>query len=328
MADQANATEKAFALLAQRRQNARVTAQRHQEEIAILIPEIVSLQAELNQTSIRLSKLVLERPDHFSEALNRLRDNNLKTQEEIKRILVEHGYPQDYLSVRYTCQKCGDSGYVNGKRCSCLTALIRKIGAEELNAVTPLKLSGFEQFKLDYYPNTADENGVVPRQQMEKVFSFCIKYARSFSKKSPSLFFVGDTGLGKTHLSLAIAKTVLEKGYAVIYGSAQDLFRSMEKEHFGREKPDKDTLQALLDCDLLVMDDLGAEFDSNYYTTCLYNIVNARLSAGRPTIISSNLTISQVQEKYSERIVSRLFSMYQVLRFSGKDIRQLKRCEW
>ena len=327
MPDSSATIEKANAVLADRRQNARVAAQRHWEEISLQLPEIAALRAELNSTSIRLSRLILNRPENFAQALAELREENLSAQERVRVLLVEHGYPQDYLEIKYSCPNCQDSGYVGKKRCVCLNKLIQQIRIQQMQEERLLPMATFQSFKLDYYPDTPGEDGIVPREQMEKVFHFCARYAQGFSDKSPSLLMLGGTGLGKTHLSQAIARAVMEKGYHVLYGAAQDFFRAAEKEHFGREKADKDTLGGLTECDLLILDDLGAEFESNYYTSCLYHIVNSRLNAGKQTVISSNPTVKQLEARYSDRIISRLFSMYQILRFTGRDIRQLKSFE-
>ena len=324
MPDSSAIVEKANAVLAQRRQAARVAAKRHWEEISVAVPEVAALRETLNTTSIRLSRLILSRPADFAEALDELREENLSAQERVRALLLENGYPQDYLETKYTCPLCNDNGYVGKKRCDCLNRLIQQLRAQQLQEEHLLPASSFQSFKLDYYPDTPGEDGIVPREQMERVFHFCARYAQGFSEKSPSLLMLGGTGLGKTHLSQAIAGVVLEKGHSVLYGSAQDFFRAAEKEHFGREKADRDTLESLTECDLLILDDLGAEFESPYYTSCLYYIVNSRLNAGKQTVISSNLTAKQLEARYSDRIISRLFSMYQILRFTGRDIRQLK----
>ena len=316
--------EKANAVLADRRQNARVEIQHHWEEISHKVPEISVLRAKLNSTSIRLSRLILNRSENFAEALAQLREENLSAQEQVKVLLEENGYPQDYLEVKYTCPDCQDSGYVGKKRCGCLNDLIRQLRAQQTQEECLLPEATFQGFKLEYYPDLPGDNGIAAREQMDKVLHFCIRYAQGFCEKSPSLLMLGGTGLGKTHLSQAIAKTVMEKGYFVLIGTAQDFFRAAEKEHFGREKTDRDTLGTLTECDLLILDDLGAEFESNYYTSCLYYILNSRLNNGKQTVISSNLTAKQLETRYSDRIISRLFSMYQILRFTGRDIRQLK----
>ena len=318
--------KQADSVLAQRRQNANVTASLHLQEIALKVPEILSYKAELAGTNAKLVQLILEKPADMKTAIQQIRDNNLAVQEKIKELLLSHGYPENYLKTKYICPYCEDTGFADGKHCVCYHQLLKKLNAEKINELSPLALSDFKSFKLDYYPDIGG-NGVSPRRQMEKVYAFCVKYAENFSLKSFNLLLLGDTGLGKTHLSLAIGRAALEKGYDVIYGSAQDLFRQAEREHFGRAGTEEETLSSLLECDLLILDDLGAEFDSSYYTSCLYHIVNSRMNTGRPTIINTNLKEEQMQGRYSARIVSRLFAGYQLLRFEGRDIRQLKSLE-
>ena len=164
----------------------------------------------------------------------------------------------------------------------------------------------------------------MPRKKMEEILHYCEKYADEFSTESKSICMSGQTGVGKTHLSLSIAKVVISKGFNVIYGSSQDLLRDVEREHFGKSNDDKDALGSLLGCDLLIMDDLGTEFESSFYNSVIYNVINSRLNRGLPTIISTNLSLSELESRYSDRVVSRLM-VYDFLRFVGSDIRQIKR---
>ena len=157
---------------------------------------------------------------------------------------------------------------------------------------------------------------------MESVLNYCKEYAADFSRRSPSLLLYGKTGLGKTHLSLAIAGKAVEEGYGVIYSSAQNLFNKLEKDKFG--KADTNTEETILDCDLLIIDDLGAEFTTQFTVSALYNIVNSRELEGKPTIISTNLMPEQLTKAYGERIASRILSNYVMLYFDGSDIRQIK----
>lgn len=318
-----NITNKARTILAQRRQAAQMTANLHMQEISETIPELLRLKAELAETGAQLVQVVLARPANLDDLVEKLRDHNLTIQQKMKTLLAEKGYPEDYLKVKYTCPDCEDTGYVGNQKCACMLRLIKRLSAESMNELSPLTLSDFEGFQLDYYPDNT-VGAVNPRKQMGNVYQYCKRYAETFTMASPSLLLYGSTGLGKTHLSLAIARAVLEKGYSAVYGSAQDLFRQIEREHFGKDSADKDTLGRLLECDLLILDDLGAEFESSYYTSCLYNIVNSRISMQKPTIISSNLEPAQLQQRYPDRIVSRLLAVYRHLAFVGKDIRQLK----
>lgn len=316
-------TNRARAILAQRRQTAQVTANRRQEEITEKIPAYADQKKELAQTGTKLVQVVLAKPKDLDRKVAAIKEQNLAIQERMKALLVENGYPEDYLKVKYSCPFCEDTGYVERKQCRCLTQLIKQLGAEGMNRMSPLSLSDFDTFDLSYYPNQPEKE-VNPREQMKRVYQYCKNYAESFYTGSTNLLLYGNTGLGKTHLSLSIAQVAMGKGYSAVYGSAQDLFRQVEKEHFGRDNPEKDTIGGLLNCDLLILDDLGAEFESNYYTSCLYNIINSRYNLKKPTIISTNLTPIQIKQRYPDRIVSRLLAGYQHLQFVGKDIRQIK----
>ncbi len=313
----------ALGIIEARRQNARFTADEHLREIEQKFPDIARRKRELADTSIALTRIILEKPADAQKLLHQLKEHNLQLQAEIRSMLRQKGFPEDYLSIRYTCPVCSDTGYVHSRKCECLQQLVRDLATQALNEMSPLTLSEFSSFRLDYYPDTPiDDSGVIPRSQMEKIFLYCRAYADHFRPNAQSLFMIGNTGLGKTHLSLAIAKQVIAQGYTVLYGSVQDFLRDINAEQFGRVA-DRDTLGLLLDADLLILDDLGAEFDSNFNSATIYNIINTRANQNRPMIINTNLRVGELEAKYSARIVSRLF-VFDVLRFRGKDIRQLK----
>jgi len=303
----------------------KVALHQREAEIAEKLPAVMDVRAKLAQTSVMVSKLVLSRSTDVVSAVEKIRDANLALQAEEKRLLREGGYPEDYLKLRIHCEKCGDTGYENGIRCSCLDARIRKIELAKLNAVSSLRLTGFDDFDLRYYPETLVDGQNTIRDRMSRILNFCRSYASTFSPQSGSILMGGNTGLGKTHLSLAIAAEVINRGYGVVYGSAQDFLRRIEQEHFHPEKDDDDTLKGLLECDLLILDDLGAEFATPFTRSTIYNIISTRLSREKPTIISTNLSRADMQEQYTDRVVSRIFSQYQVLGFMGSDIRQLRR---
>lgn len=309
----------------ERRRTAAVVRQAERtERIAREIPQVLAIQRELGLTSVRLSKMILEKRTDLAQGLEQLKEANLALQAREKELLASKGYPADYLELHYTCPACKDTGYVNGRPCACLTELIRRERLRELNRVSNLELCDFGSFQLGYYSTERDPaTGVVPRKIMEEIYQFCRSYAENFRPDSRGIFMIGDTGLGKTHLSLAIAQGVIAKGFTVAYGSAQDFLRTVEEEHFGRA-PDQDTLEGLLDVDLLILDDLGAEFPSPFNLATVYNLINTRCNRRKPTIISTNLTAQELEQKYSHRVVSRLFSLLDCLRFVGKDIRQIR----
>ena len=183
----------------------------------------------------------------------------------------------------------------------------------------------FENFDLNYYRGFQTENGGSCYQAMEKVYFFCQEYARQFTNHSSSILMFGKTGRGKTHLSLAIANRVLQNGYNVLYDSAINFLRQVEKEHFGRGGSNDDTLDTLLSCDLLILDDLGTEFHKQFYQSTVYNIINTRMNRDLPTIISTNLNHNEISALYDERITSRIYTTYTCLHFVGQDVRVLKK---
>lgn len=311
-------------LIDRRHADARSALDSRTEEIRAKAPEIIALKRELAQTSIKLSKIILGGGDNVPAMLDDLKQRNLYIQSRIREMLQEVGYPPDYLTLKPSCDLCQDTGFVGNQKCECLLRAARSIGTEKLNRMSPLSLCGFEGFRLEYYPDKPDGTGQNPREVMRKILSYCQQYAADFNENSGSIFMLGDTGLGKTHLSLAIASKVIDKGYNVLYGCGQDFLHSIENEHFGRVQ-DSDTLGAILQADLLILDDLGAEYGTEFYVSTIYNIVNTRLNTGRPTIISSNLTVKEIEKKYNRRIVSRLFSSYTCLRFVGNDVRLQKK---
>ena len=318
--------EKAENIIKQRRFSAENRLNERIEEIQNTIPEIKEIMTIISQTSIELSKLIIRKESNFTESFNKIKNQNIQGQATIKKLLIQNNYPEDYLEPVYECSDCKDKGYINGERCSCFNKLLTRFAVEKLNSEANMPECDFEHFSLEYYRGISTPNCPDCFRKMSENLQFCIEYADSFSINSESLFIIGQTGIGKTHISLAIAKEVSAKGFSVAYGSLLNYMRIIEREHFGRSSaPEADTLQILINTDLLILDDLGSEFQTSFYESSLYNILNSRINLGLPTIISSNLTISDLQQKYNDRIISRLLSVYKMLPFVGQDIRQLKR---
>lgn len=316
-------SEKIFTLagekLAGRKMKAEDEARRRHDELVLSFPEIFELEDKMRKSAYGLVGIIGMGEKSVSY-IEKLKQDNLFAQSEIKRILAENGYPENYFEPAYTCAACSDTGIKNGKLCSCHLELLRQLSYEQLCKGSPLKISSFNDFKLDYYKNDSSTY-----DQMRRIFEYCVNYAKNFDLNSESIFMSGKTGLGKTHLSLAIAGEVLNKGYGVVYGSAQNLFSDIEKEHFGRaDNPDGTTEKMLLECDLLILDDLGAEFITNFTVATLGNIVNTRLLTGKPTIISTNYDFDEFSKKYSGRTTSRVLGEYSIMFFEGEDIRQKK----
>lgn len=311
--------KKAEQELAERRSRALAEREEHHRIAVAAVPEILETEEKMSSAGLATIKALGMGADDAKEYIRKLSEINLAAQTQRSLLLKNAGFPENWLNVRYSCKKCEDKGFVNGIMCDCFKELLKSLEYEKLCSNLPVNKCRFDNFKLDYY---SDGIGTSPRRRMESVLDFCKTYAAEFSQKSSSLLLYGHTGLGKTHLSLAIAGKVVEDGHGVIYSSAQNLFNKLEKEKFGRS--DGNTEENILGCDLLIIDDLGAEFTTQFTVSALYNIVNSRELEGKPTIISTNLTPEQLLSTYSERIASRILNNYTLLRFDGTDIRQIK----
>lgn len=314
---------KAKEILSQRKATAEKEAEMRHSAAVALCPEIAKIEREMASHGADVVKAV-GMGANLDEYIKSLATANLKAQARRKELLKSAGFPEDYLEVKYTCDICKDTGYNKEFYCQCYRKLIRDVAREELGINSPLKKCTFSSFRLDRYPDVIDSIiGINQREHMKNNFEYCKEYAENFTPNSNGLFMYGKTGLGKTHLSLAIANEVLNKGYDVYYGSVQSIMDKLEGEHFGRLPREDSIKEDILNCDLLIIDDLGTEFSTQFTNAELYNIINSRMLSSLPTIISTNLEMEQVAEKYSQRVASRIMGSADALYFCGKDIRQM-----
>lgn len=309
--------------LERRHEKANIEAQARFDEISENVPELAVIRQKLSRIGFCISKVFLDSPDKKGE-IEKLMKESLALQEQRKQVLVEHGYDADALSVKYTCPACEDTGFIKNRMCKCHIDLLRDIEHDRLAQIAPLDECTFDTFDVRYYPEEAEDNGISPRLKAEKILNSCKKYAINFTNSSPNIIFMGGTGLGKTHLSLAIANVAINRGYSVVYGSSHNILSSLQNESFGRTDNLRYNERAVLNCDLLIIDDLGTEFRSSYTTACMYNIINSRISSKLPTIISTNYNFDELEEKYDQRVVSRIAGEYNRLVLVGNDIRYIK----
>ncbi|MBE6748985.1 MAG: ATP-binding protein [Ruminococcaceae bacterium] len=311
---------KAEVELKKRRDNAEQLAEMRRKQILNKHPELSEIENIIRNAALEVIKGL---GSGKSVDVKGLSEKNLKAQKEKAELLTKNGYPEDYLEPQYSCKLCNDSGILNGKLCSCHLEILKKISMSEYSCSSILAVSTFDTFDLKYYSAEKDMNlGYSPREYMEASFDFLKSYAENFNKNSSSFFFTGATGLGKTHLSLAVMNKVTEKGFSVFYGSADNIIKQMEKERFGRSNGDIE--EEIENADLLIIDDLGTEFKTAFSETAVYQLINNAILNGKPMIISSNLSIDELEERYGQRVVSRLNS-FEVVNFIGTDIRQIKK---
>lgn len=319
--------QKAQRALDESRAAAQRDAERRRAALYAELPQLAQIERELSATGLAAAQAAISGGGDAPKLIDELRARNLALQERRARILRDAGKPADALEVCYACPKCEDTGYIGQTQCACLKTLLRELAYESLGDMSGAGDCRFETFDLSYYPvQPCGPYNIVPRRAMEKVLSACRDYARTFSLKSESLLFLGGTGLGKTHLSLAIAHEVISQGYGVVYTTAPRLLDRLQTQQFSRGAGGGTDYQALVgECDLLVIDDLGAEFSTSFSVAALYNLINSRIIERRPTVISTNFDEQVLRERYGDRILSRLLCAYRPMQFYGEDIRMLKR---
>ena len=298
-------------------QRARRNADMRADEVYLRIPRIKEIDVALSRTALEIMSAVTNGKESAEDALARVRAKNAALIEEREALLKSAGYPEDYTDVHYDCEKCGDTGYVDGKMCECMKRELVMAGYKSSGLGRLIATQSFENFSLDYY-----KSGGANYKNMELYFTSLRSFARGFSADTYKNFLlVGGTGLGKTHLSTAVAKTVIERGFDVLYVSAIDMFADFEQKQFGNGE---DNTRRYFDCDLLIIDDLGTELTNQFTVSCLYNVINSRINSARSTFINTNLSKKEIETKYAERITSRLFGEYYPLVFTGVDIRKQK----
>lgn len=292
-------------------------------------PKIRELDQEIKGTVIDVIGFALSNGGNPETAIEDIRDENLYLQSELRNELMAAGFSADYVDYKYLCEKCHDTGYQGAKICSCLLDIYKQEQKKDLSSLFKLGTETFDNFELDYYDDAADPaTRISPRQRMEVIYETCLEYARKFGKNSCNLFLNGGTGLGKTFLSACIARVVSDRGFSVVYDTASAVFSKFEDEKFSKSEDSKslrEDVNRYLNCDLLILDDLGTEMTTTFTVSALYTLINTRLTLGKKTVMNSNLSLEELRGRYSLQIMSRLVGEYQILTFFGRDIRLLKK---
>lgn len=290
-------------------------------EIEKKLPEVFNIEKKIANLSINIAVNAFKNSeDKNATSLKDLRKQITDLRVKKSELLVSNGYPIDYVSMHYKCPKCKDTGYIGSKKCICYKQNLVKLYYKDSAFSNVLEENNFENFRIDYFSSSRpDDAPKSPRKNIEStIMPFVMNYIKNFSSTKSNLFFYGKSGTGKTFLSNCIAKDLLDKGFLVVYRTADDLIQDLKKVKFENDTSLEDLL---LNCDLLVIDDLGTESINDFTSTELFNLLNKRLLNNKKMLISSNCGINELSRSYTERITSRLFGNFKLFKFYGEDIR-------
>lgn len=302
---------------AEKARNAFESAELKKAELHKQIPLLAQLDDEISRLPLAILHEAGIGKEGLEERLAKLKKEYDDLLSARAMLLKENGYPENYTDVIYECPKCRDTGYDGINLCECAKRQLILESYKSSGIYKLITTQSFDNFSLDVYKTAEQKNA------MTKVYNEAKKYAAEFTPEaSPSLLFVGDTGQGKTHISSAIAKAVIDKGFGVVYETAPGMMMRLEKAHFDRESNGED--ERYLTCDLLIIDDLGAEYTNRMTLSYLYNIINTRLLNSLPMIISTNLSPFELEKRYERRMSSRLVGEFKVFGFKGIDMRSKK----
>lgn len=290
------------------------TAKHRREKLYHDVPEIDAIDRKI---AVRMLDMTKKAISGNTSTVASTKDEVLNLRMKKAELMTKNGFPQDYLEDIFTCPICKDTGYVNGKVCSCLEKIYKKELTKQLSGLLRTGNESFDRFSLDYYYGP-------DREHMQKVLQLCREFADVFPNAS-NLILSGAPGLGKTFLSACIAREIADRGYSVIYDTAITCLGAFERQQFAKDLEQEQAasrVNSMLECDLMILDDLGTEQPTPATVSALYNLINTRLNNGKITVINTNLNSDSIKKRYTPAICSRLDGYFITIPFVGTDIRQ------
>ena len=295
------------------------------DEISQKFPEIIELDNKIQKLSLQMAVSVLK-SDDSEKVVDKFKEDITDLRIRKCEMLVERGYDPEYLNLYYHCKRCKDTGFIGNIKCNCYKRKLIELYYKNSELENTIKFNNFDNFDLSLFSShrLGDEK-FSPRKNMENNLEYILKdYLPNFSKISTNLLFYGNPGSGKTYLSYCISKAILDMGYLVVYKTSDELIKNLRDIRFNNDS----TLESLiLECDLLIIDDLGAEHLNEFSITELFNVINKRILTNKKMLISTNLTLPGITKQYSERIASRLIGEFKLCKFYSEDIRIKKNLE-
>ncbi|KXZ40731.1 DNA replication protein DnaC [Alkalithermobacter thermoalcaliphilus JW-YL-7 = DSM 7308] len=308
----------------------KVELEKRKEEVYSKIPQIKEIDEKIFKIGLDLARSVLQSPEQRDVITKKCKEEMEKLRSEKINLMQMYGYSLDYLDIKYVCTSCKDTGFLqNGKKCSCLNQKLINLAYKMSNLSKVLEKENFNTFNDKLFSDKkSDSEQASPRENIWHIYSICESFILNFDKDNgENLLFYGTTGLGKTFMCNCIAKELLDRGKIVIYQTAFKILEIIEEYKFKKDTSSltRENYKLLFDCDLLIIDDLGTEVTNSFTTSEIFNIVNTRLIQGKKTIISTNLSPMEIANTYTDRIFSRIFSNFRILKFYGQDLRWEKR---
>lgn len=297
-----------------------------QNKIYKMIPKVKEIDDKIKLTSLKMAKEILSNPDDNEKIVQKTKEEIDKLKMEKAYLLSEANIPIDYLELKYDCDECKDTGYLeDGNKCHCLMQSLINRAYKMSNLETILEKENFKNFDINVFSNEPfEDEKLTPRENMLDILSIAESFVADFDKpNAPNLLFYGTTGLGKTYLCSCIAKALLDKNKIVIYQTAFTILELLSNRRFRAETSEMSEFEynLLFECDLLIIDDLGTEITNTFTNAEIFNIVNTRILKNKKTIISTNLTPSELSSVYTDRVFSRISDKFLPLKFYGKDLR-------
>ena len=297
---------------------------KRQQNVYNKVPEVVFINEQISSLSVKQARKLLEGD---ANALSDLREQVRLLSKQKEDLMVQAGFPADYLEPIYDCPDCKDTGYVNNQKCHCFRKAAIDLLYTQSNVKNILQDENFDTFSFRYY----SENHVDPKtgrsslSTIKKAHQAALEFVDTFNTEFRNLFLYGDTGVGKTFLSNCIAKELIDRSHSVIYLTAHELFDTLAKSKFGKDESADEMNEHIFDCDLLIIDDLGTELANSFTVSQFFLCINERILRRKSTIISTNLSLESIVNTYSERTFSRITSNYTMLKLTGDDIRIKKK---
>ncbi|MHC1685003.1 MAG: ATP-binding protein [Clostridiaceae bacterium] len=304
------------------REKEKADQRKRKEQIASIVPEVLEIEKKIGKLSIELALTAMKNIENKEIQLNAIRNKLTNLRVEKSELLVSKGFPTDYLSIHYKCDKCKDTGFIGITKCQCYKKFLVQLYYKNSDLKDLLEKNNFDNFTFNYYSTQRSGNEPrSPRKNMEEILSKVTAYIKGFADTNENLLFMGNSGTGKTFLTNCIAKELIERGFLVIYRTSDDIIKNLKEIKFNNNSDMEDLL---VNCDLLIIDDLGTEQISDFSKTELFNLLNKKLLTHKKMIISTNLSLEDILKTYSERISSRLLGDFSVSKFYGEDIRIMK----